>query len=249
MITAGPESLASAMAHRVKESAAQDINLTARPFDFYHPDTSVWWLIPSTEWPAFKFGKVFFDSRLPNGSFDPASVFCGFYIEKGLGASVLTVGGYHPSWIMQDDWLWREFINSLRPNSPLLPSRTILGIYASYFPPREEGGAIDPIETLLARRQAFRASWASFKVEEGSRLGLQDHWLNPDNPEIQEHYRDRILSAPTLSDLARPLLTFPQQEWVWVDLYAGPIVSQGTPAGDLWLHHLRLWLPWLRSAR
>lgn len=36
--------------------------MTPRPFNRYEPGQTIWWLVPTKEWPAFKFGKYFFDN-------------------------------------------------------------------------------------------------------------------------------------------------------------------------------------------
>ena len=129
------DSGASALAHRVKEVAAREIELAARPFHRFHPDATVWWLIPSREWPAFKFGKLFFDAELPTMAPDAGSIFCGFCVEKGLGTPLSAIRGYNPSWIIGQDWLWEQFVDSLRSTFPPLPDGTFVSIYASFFPP------------------------------------------------------------------------------------------------------------------
>jgi len=48
---------AKTLCHAVQGIANMD--LTPRPFNRFDPDVSLWWLVPSTEWPAFKYGKLF----------------------------------------------------------------------------------------------------------------------------------------------------------------------------------------------
>jgi len=36
---------------------------TARPYNPYEADTSDWWVVPSTDWPAFHHGKFGFSSH------------------------------------------------------------------------------------------------------------------------------------------------------------------------------------------
>jgi len=31
---------------------------TARPWNYFKPDTTIWWLVPSTDWPSYKHGKI-----------------------------------------------------------------------------------------------------------------------------------------------------------------------------------------------
>ena len=34
--------------------------LTPRPWNIYSPDDTFWWLVPTTEWPAYRYGKYAF---------------------------------------------------------------------------------------------------------------------------------------------------------------------------------------------
>ena len=31
---------------------------TARPWNYFKPESTLWWLVPSTEWPSYKYGKL-----------------------------------------------------------------------------------------------------------------------------------------------------------------------------------------------
>jgi len=33
--------------------------LTPRPYNQHKPGDSLWWLVPSTEWPAYRHGKLY----------------------------------------------------------------------------------------------------------------------------------------------------------------------------------------------
>ena len=36
------------------------LGLTARPWNLYAAADTFWWLVPSTEWPAYRYGKLAF---------------------------------------------------------------------------------------------------------------------------------------------------------------------------------------------
>ena len=58
--------------------------IAARPWNKFDPDNTLWWVVPSTEWPAYKHGKLFFSrDRAPENS-----LFCGLHVEKGIDAKV-----------------------------------------------------------------------------------------------------------------------------------------------------------------
>jgi len=51
--------------------------LVARPWNMYEPDTTTWWLVPSSDWPAYKHGKFHFDW----GNREHTSIFTSLYFE------------------------------------------------------------------------------------------------------------------------------------------------------------------------
>lgn len=55
-----------------------DQRLTARPFNRYDPMYTMWWLVASTEWPAYRFAKIFFDQRR-----DCRFICFGIHLETG----------------------------------------------------------------------------------------------------------------------------------------------------------------------
>jgi len=123
---------AQSLAHAVSEIAS--LKLTPRPHNRFAPDDTIWWLVPSSEWPAHKFGKFFFESRkerLPDRS--PDSIYFGLYVEKGLSP---VVGSIYPrTWIMDGDWFWAEFLEKLQSGLPeSSPAERIIAISAG--PPR-----------------------------------------------------------------------------------------------------------------
>lgn len=65
----------------VKDVCAGEFNtLTARPWNRFEPDASLWWLVPSTDWPAYRYGKLYFD-WLDKNDFSVMS--CGLHVERG----------------------------------------------------------------------------------------------------------------------------------------------------------------------
>ncbi|QNU39210.1 hypothetical protein IC801_08690 [Geobacillus sp. 44B] len=55
---------------------------TLRPFNRFNVEKSMWWIIPSTVYPAYKFGKYMIDEN-KDGTFS-----VGVHIEKGLEKSL-----------------------------------------------------------------------------------------------------------------------------------------------------------------
>ena len=85
--------------------------VSTRPWNRYYPDNTLWWIVPSTEWPAYKHRKLFFSpEHAPTGC-----LFCGLHIEKGLDPSVAEA--YSPGagqrLVMKEDWTWFRFLTDL----------------------------------------------------------------------------------------------------------------------------------------
>lgn len=73
-----------------------------RPFNRFNIEKSMCWLIPSNQFPAYKFGKfVVFQE---NGFFN-----VGIHVEKGLG----TMTNNKPELTMDETWVWNDFIQAL----------------------------------------------------------------------------------------------------------------------------------------
>ncbi len=238
---------ANTLAHAIKDIAG--LELTPRPYNRFEPDDTIWWLVPSVEWPAYKYGKLFFDSRIGKAPKDENGIYSGFYVEKGLGLAVGDL--YHQSLIMRDDWLWREFITVLLSDFSTFPPDLILTLVASYIPP-EKASFIDTPEGFFAQKESFRGNHVSFSVDAGLKLELINKNLNPSNKEISDHFTQQIIIARNMTDLVLPLSQLPQSDWVWLDFYIGitiPRNSNEINPVHLWKQYLEPWSPWLRKAQ
>lgn len=75
---------------------------TLRPFNRFNTERSMWWIVPSIDYPAYRFGKFFVDEV--GGKFE-----VGLHIEKGLTQSI-----ERNSQLMLDDtWAWHVFVDAL----------------------------------------------------------------------------------------------------------------------------------------
>ncbi len=97
------------LAHGVlKELNHKEKRFTSRPWNYRKPDTTLWWLVPSTDWPAYPYGKY----RI---SKEPQHASIGFYVEKGIKGSVLSM--LKPKNVnllkIDDHWRWHHVIEEL----------------------------------------------------------------------------------------------------------------------------------------
>jgi hypothetical protein len=77
---------------------------TLRPFNRFDSERSMWWVIPSTAYPAYKFGKyIIYENK--DGTF-----FVGVHIEKGLEKSF----DNKKALMMDHTWAWHEFIEAVK---------------------------------------------------------------------------------------------------------------------------------------
>jgi len=118
MIITSPQDLANT----VKD--LWHIELTQRPWNLYKPKDTFWWLVPSTDWPAYRYGKFAFSLAhdAPRNVFlasnDPVlggdTIFAGLNIEKGYGdkANVFDPALGRKGQIMDEDWLWHKAVNN-----------------------------------------------------------------------------------------------------------------------------------------
>ncbi len=81
----------------------ENLHLTLRPFNRFDPAFTDWWLVPSSEWPAHKYGKLCFHRR-------GGMLYVGYYIEKGLGKRLRGMPDVAAKHIMQEDWQWYDFV-------------------------------------------------------------------------------------------------------------------------------------------
>jgi hypothetical protein len=85
------------------------------PFNVYDPEDTVWWLSPTSDKVAYRYGKVEFVPFSKNDNWvEPGHVFCGFCVEKGPRECR---AARHPSETLQPDWFWHRFVK--RAGGPL----------------------------------------------------------------------------------------------------------------------------------
>ncbi len=108
-----PDELAHAVNKHLK------LGLTARPWNMYAAGQTMWWLVPSGDWPAYQHGKFVFsladdDARKPllgsnSAVLETDKIFAGYAVEKGYGevATVVNPALRHKATqIMDRSWVW-----------------------------------------------------------------------------------------------------------------------------------------------
>lgn len=202
--------------------------MTARPFNRHEPAQTIWWLVPTTEWPAFKFGKYFFDNRpskLPAGE---KGFYCGYYVEKGvIGLAAELSRSYYR---MDNDWKWNSFYNNMASNLQGLPSGFLVTIAVAYNPLADKVARKSGYENYLREKEVFSYSSVAYEILSDNKLKLRHINLSPNDVETANHFSASGKSVNNIQRLAKFIATLPKLDWLWIDLYIGKVVDVSSPA-------------------
>ena len=243
-----PQSAANHVLDEVKALHALEQRLTARPFNRYDPTYTMWWLVASTEWPAYPFAKIFFDPRR-----DYRFIHCGIHLEKGIGRSVASAYPKAKSWIMRDDWAWHRLSSDVRRG---VVDQAVQGVAtasgepvkvivdASYL---QDPGSFDPYATREDR------SATTDTIEFASRAGE----LTMTSTRFGVNVLSQPARATNLAEMVEALEKVKQVDWLWYDLYLCTVLEAGQlapetardlgawDAGDIWERCLLPWKQWI----
>jgi hypothetical protein len=195
-----------------------------RPFNRFNQDFSDWWIIPSKAWPAYPHGKLFVSPVEPAPD-PPERMYCGYYLEKGLGQALAGQAGVRRPLLLQADWYWHDFINlacagkvdaSLRQAVEASPTglRVRVDAYEFNRVAEPDGERQRPHDKV---RFAVTLPDLAFAVIQPAR-----DILKPLN------------SCKNLRELAGQLPRVPGLEFFWVDLLIGVCLDYGGSPPDAW---------------
>jgi hypothetical protein len=193
-----------------------DPDLTARPYNRFESHNTIWWLVPSTDWPAFKHGK-FFINPIGSGKHE-----VGFDIEKGLGSKILQAFGNTESnrrQVMDETWLWRQIIDGSEPDFLRLEDK--LGAISSIgeqvylrvelSPHSPERG--NPDNPVIVEHSSVTLEWEkdSFKLNKPTVNYSDEH---------ARSFMDKIsaLGKCYVQDLWNLLKSEIDKEWAWANV-------------------------------
>ncbi len=235
----------------------QGRRFSPRPWNRFEPDDTDWWIVPSTEWPAYRYGKGMF--RLVE--YLPGQVLICLNVEKGFAPIVAEA---FPSLasrgqIIDEQWAWHRFLQGLKDGSvgqivkdfdEDISSELIIEISAWYPSDYDD---FDPYSLPLRDssidegcRSAEDAGLIWFKIEGEELKKLGDSCVG----EIVEP----IAGCLGFIDLSNALQTSPKLPWAWIDISVGVLVSllsesqkptDAWGSTQIWNRLLRPWLPWI----
>lgn len=102
------------VAHTIHEYLKHSLPLghtfMLRPYNFYQPDTTEWWFVPGSDWPAYHHSKLFV-WRCPTYSVHPHELYMGYYVEHGLASHLSHLQGIQRKYVMHDGWYFKKFLH------------------------------------------------------------------------------------------------------------------------------------------
>jgi|GEM_PF-4015928 len=210
------------------------LDLFRNRYDRFKPDNTTWWLIPSNEFPAFKYGKLFFEMT-------ERGMFCGYHIEKGLNTEDdLRV---HGSFQMNGEWRWNKFMASLRTNDKDLVSA--LTEFASnelksYIVVSTDGKNKTKLELI------------EFEIDSNLNLHRQTMDVSKIQEKTASYFISEFQDEMSISKFASAISNYdmPGFDELWINVFFGVYISpnqEDMTALKLWKDYLERWEPWLRK--
>jgi len=237
-----PSIHALATSMHTEAESADSRSYSPRPHNVHNPTNSTWWLVPSTDWPAHRHGKITFT---PSTS-ARRQVLCGLHVEKGFGNVVALVPGHPPKQLLVgDNWEWPAFMSGLRDGSVAevaqqvaLNSGEPVALEIHLWVPGDYS-QFDPFARYVSPSDnpdiapPFAAGQVNFQTEGATLQRTSGRWLNKDTIAVDQ--------AQRLSDLPA-LFATKAMEWLWIDVYLGVLatLSREAPDAQAWLDH-RIW--------
>jgi hypothetical protein len=237
-----PQNLCYTIQRAAKKQAG--MTLTSRAWNHYDPDRSPWWLIPSTEWPAYKFGKLTF-----RWDEDESSVIlAGLQVERGVQPTMAGVfqSSKGKRFIMRDDWEWfrllkriqdGEFAETLQQAAQSIKSEVYLRLAMELA---NDPNSFDP-EAPAVPRTTRTFLWEP--AEQSLRL-----ILSKDSGQLAPG----VAKARTLQAVAQEIAAAENTAWLWVNFLVIVRLEPTNPpevekAPDIWANFLSCFLESMRG--
>ncbi|NBG88107.1 hypothetical protein [Isachenkonia alkalipeptolytica] len=193
------------LAHGVlKELNHQGKHFTSRPWNYRRPDTTLWWLVPSTDWPAYPYGKY----RI---SKEPQHASIGFWVEKGIKGSVLTM--LKPKTVnllkIDDHWRWHHVMEELingKFEKRLLEVRnqTKLPVYIQ-LSAHYVTGDFEPYAKKVRHEEGHRVKYLLKSEQE------------VEAQELKGSIFKGFDKTTNLEELGEKIKQLPDLDWYWID--------------------------------
>jgi len=199
------------------------------PYNRFDPDNSTfWWLSPSKDNPAYKYGKYAFSICEEN------YMRIGLYVEKGLGQKTLSIPGKKPDphMIMDETWFWHDIISEMKTDKFVNALDKISSLSDRPIEFHVEGGAsvhdVDAKtkESLRDNLEKFVFQWDS---ESGKIISLS------------ARHRDNTLGklehCSDIKSLSSDLSNLGTQPFSWIDLFIGLRLKLNCKSANSWKNY------------
>ena len=222
--------------------------LVARPYNPYEADRTTWWLVPSTDFPAHRFGK--YSVRW----FEPAqaTILAGLEVEKGVGPAAAPAfrSAKGRRLVMNADWEWFRFIEDIRSGDFLDALDTAAGRIEAEVLVRISLGMIDDPDVFDPDTPKLPRSYWTFVWRPSGRSLT---WRQSDG---MTQLAPQMQAAKTLPDVLHEIEMAENSDWLWAKIVACVALNVRATAGDvapiteqqLWSRFLSPLLPWVRAA-
>lgn len=241
MIYPTTEEAAIALAHWVDECRIQP-PLTARPWNRYASENSEWYLVPNTDWPAYRYSKLILQPT------KQGTMRAAFYVEKGVDSKQISSYS-HKQFVMDDQWAWHRLLAAFAHGRLDAPCRVVAERSGAPVRVWVDGG-MHQDEAYDRAAERDRWTYLSYRWSDGALVCQEESSTLPD-PCFAP-----LTSCASLAELAQALPKIQDIDWKWINLYLGvecgltPKIAQGssgTPwdAGKLWRCCFDPWRDWL----
>jgi hypothetical protein len=214
------------------------LDLFAKPYSRYNPDDTTWWLIPGKEYPAYKYGKLFFEMT-------ERGMFCGYHIEKGINTEDDL---HYGSFQMNSEWRWNKFMANLRTNDEKLVSA--LKKFASNE--LKSHILVSAKLTSASGREKLEPALIEFEMDSNLNLHRQKIDVNKIKERIASYFITEFKDEMSISEFASVVSDYdmPNFDELWINVYFGvyiPPSKEDMTAVKLWKDYLEHWESWLRK--
>ncbi|MGC9520851.1 MAG: hypothetical protein ACP5HG_03085 [Anaerolineae bacterium] len=221
-------------------------HLRLRPYDYRNRPFTDWWLVPSPDWPVYRYGKYYF-RRVPSSQSydDPGIMSTGFYLERGFGRQVADM--VDPELITQPNWFWYRFLNDSLGGVLDAPMREVLQRVGQPLVI-----SLDLYTFDHTRAPAPDGDWSHLYPDDRLTYVLKDESLMLSLAEGAENELARLNQAGHLRELVLQIEAMQDLKWYWIDVYLGVRLRYATEpsegqwsAAKLWHSALEPWLRWV----
>ena len=185
--------------------------LTARPFNRFEPADSIWWLVPSAEWPAFKYSKLFVNPLSATNKYE-----VGLYLEKGHSSNILLVEGNKPSnraQVMDNDWEWAKLSKDKGRLEDVIISMQQAGVNPRVRLEIEPFSPERAAENYDGEKQKIRLTYDYT----GAAINLLDKTDTINDPKLRGLIED-VAQQTNVAGVVNSIESFSESEWYWMNL-------------------------------